>query len=432
MAAADKTNEESREGAFFYGWYIVGVGFLSHIASTFSLSSTLSVFLKPLTEDLKVSRGLFSLLRSGESIIGAAIAPLVGPTVDRHGGRWLMTIGAFVVGVGFLLLSQVKDFWQFVLVRWSLVSIGDSLMGSLVINVTLSRWFIQRRGRAIAISSMGVGFAKVGMPLFAASLLVWLGWRYTWSVFGILTLALVVGPAFIFMRRRPEDMGLYPDGAPNPYYTGSVPDKAENHSAAQPHTLATDVVWSRREALRTRTFWLIVITFGIANVGVAGLNLHVFAYVTDIGHSAIVAATVMSVIAFTQLASPLFWGLLAEQVDIRKATMMKFLIQAVGLLLAIITRDLVPIYLGFFLYGVGLGGSFVLPEIIWASYFGRLSLGTVRGLGLLISHIFAAAGPPFFGFLFDATKSYFVSFALFTIALIISAFLILFVRPPQK
>ena len=74
----------------FYGWYIVGVGFLSHLVCAFHLSSTLSVFLKPLTEDLGVSRGLFSLLRSGEIVIGALMAPFIGTLVDRYGGRWLM------------------------------------------------------------------------------------------------------------------------------------------------------------------------------------------------------------------------------------------------------------------------------------------------------------------------------------------------------
>ena len=316
--------------SFFYGWHIVAVGFLSHLASTFSLSSTLSVFVKPLTEDLAVSRGFFSLLRTGEILISGVFAPFVGPLVDRYGARWPMTIGAMVMGIGFIFLSRIKEFWQFALVRWSLVTPGESLMGYMVVNVAISRWFIQKRGRAIALSSMGTGMAKVGMPMFAASLFVWLGWRQTWAIFGILTLALVVGPAVIFMRRSPQEMGLQPD------------------------------------------------------------------------------------------------------IDLRKATMLMFLIQTLGLSLAMATTRLAPLYAGFFLYGIGLGGSQVLQEVIWAGFFGRLSLGRVRGLGLVITNFFAAGGPPFLGFLFDATKSYFTSFALFTVALIISAFLILLVRPPQK
>jgi sugar phosphate permease len=105
------------ESKFFYGWAIVAVGFLAHIASAFSISSTLSVFLKPLSSDLGISRGVFSLIRSGEILIGAAAAPLVGTVLDRHGGRWLMAAGGLISGAGFLLLGQSRNFWQFALFR---------------------------------------------------------------------------------------------------------------------------------------------------------------------------------------------------------------------------------------------------------------------------------------------------------------------------
>ena len=161
----------------FYGWYIVGAGFFANVASAFALASTLSIFLKPLTADLGVSRGVFSLLRSGEGLIGAGVAPLVGQLVDRYGGRWLLAIGAVIVGVGYLLLGQVESFAQFVVVRLTFVTLGDAMMGSMVVNIIIAQWFLRRRGRALAFSSMGIGFAKVCMPIVAASLIVWLGWR---------------------------------------------------------------------------------------------------------------------------------------------------------------------------------------------------------------------------------------------------------------
>jgi cyanate permease len=117
---------------------------------------------------------------------------------------------------------------------------------------------------------------------------------------------------------------------------------------------------------------------------------------------------------------------------INKVTMIMFLVQGVGLTAAISTSELAPIYLGFFIYGAGLGGSQVLQELIWANYYGRVSLGTVRGLGILISHSIGAAGAPFFGFLHDASGSYLSSFVLFIVAVMISAFSILWVRAPEK
>jgi MFS family permease len=418
-----------RTQGFFYGWYIVGVGFLANVASAFSLASTLSVFLKPLTAELDVSRGVFSLLRSVEGLIGAFLAPLIGSLVDRFGGRWMMASGAVLAAVGYFILSQVENFWQFALVRSTMITVGDAFMGTMVINVAIAQWFFHHRGRALAFSSMGIGFAKVGMPIVAASLIVWIGWRDTWASFGLATLALVVAPALLFVRRTPEEMGLYPDGAAGPI-ARSNPSAAKAHAPAL--LLRQETVWSRAEAVKTRAFWLLVVTFGISGIGVTGLNLHVFAYVSDIGHSAVVAATVMSAIASMQLASPLAWGFLAERFEIRWVAMLKFIVQGIGLGLAIATGNLFLLYFGFLLYGIGLGGSMVLPDLLWAGYFGRHSLGTVRGFGLLMTHGLAAAGPPFFGFLFDITKGYGLSFFIFVSALIVCAFLSLMLRPPQK
>ncbi|MGB7950899.1 MAG: MFS transporter [Candidatus Binatia bacterium] len=431
MRSPTTAEQATGESKFFYGWTIVAVGFLAHIASAFSISSTLSVFLKPLSSDLGVSRGVFSLIRSGEVLIGAVAAPVVGTLIDRYGGKWLMAAGGVISGAGFLLLGQARDFWQFLFVRWLVISPGDSLMGQMVVNVSISRWFVRMRGRALAFAGMGHGLAKVAMPLFAASLIVYVGWRGTWAVFGLLTLALVVCPSLLFMRRRPEDMGLLPDGAPAAQLEDEAPANKSASARARP-SATDDVPWSRSEALHTPAFWLIVVTFGVAHVGVSGLNLHVFSFVTDQGQSEMVAALVMSTIAFTQFSTPIVWGLLAERSNIGRLIMAKFLIQAAGILLALSSPGLLPLYAGFFLYGIGMGGTSILAEMIWANYFGRVSLGKIRGLGSLLTHAFSAGGPPFFGFLFDATQSYRLSFSIFIGLLFASAFLSLFLRPPKK
>jgi cyanate permease len=223
-------------------------------------------------------------------------------------------------------------------------------------------------------------------------------------------------------------MHLAPDGIP-PTAPGPL---AADRTAGEERTAPSDVAWSRSELFRNSTFWLLCVTFGMANIGIAGLNLHVFAYISDIGYPSFIAATVMSIIAFTQLGSTLLWGLISERAEPRKATMLMFVIQAAGLATATASEALLPIYVGFFLYGVGLGGSLVLQEVIWANYYGRVSLGAVRGLAVLITFGFGAAGAPFFGFLFDATGSYVLSFALFVAALLVSAVLSYVARPPAK
>ena len=431
METAAASEHPAKSQGIFYGWYIVGVGFLANVASSFALASTLSIFLKPLTAELGISRGVFSLLRSGEGIIAACLAPLVGTLVDRYGGRWLMVSGATIAGIGFLFLGYIDNFFQFTAIRLTLVTFGDIAMGYMVVNVVVAQWFVRMRGRAFAFTSMGVGFAKVCMPILAAWLLVSLGWRQTWMVFGVLTMALLVLPALLVVRRTPEDMGLRPDGAAQPIADSDASTRGKKNrqefSANDP-----DILWTRAEAARTSAFWLLVITFGISSVGVTGLNLHVYPYVTDIGHSPVVAATVMSVIASMQLASPPVWGLVAERIDPRIAAMLRFVVQGIGLALAISTSSLICLYAGFFLYGIGLGGNMVLPDLLWANYFGRRSLGKIRGMGLFLSHMLAALGPPFFGFLFDITGGYGLSFTIFGAALATSAVLSLMLRPPRR
>lgn len=235
------------------------------------MSRTLSVFLKPMTEDLGVSRGLFSLLRSGEILIAGALAPLVGPMVDRFGARWLMAGGAFSVVVGLLWMSQVSAFWQFLILRWTFLAIGGVFMCQMVVSVTVSRWFVRKRGRAIAIGSLGQGVSKVCIPVATASLFAWVGWRLTWSIFGVVTLILVFFPALIFMRRSPEDLGLKPDGVD--VGSESAPlMKTRDDAKTNDFVAADEAIWTWQEIIRTQTFWVICFIYGMVNIGICELT----------------------------------------------------------------------------------------------------------------------------------------------------------------
>ena len=414
----------------FYGWYIVGAAFLANISCTFFLSSTLSVLLKPVTADLGVSRGVFSLLRSGEHLLYAAMAPWVGSKLDRYGPRGMMVVGAILSAIGFLLLGQVQSFLQFASVRVTLMAVGHALVCYFVVNVTVARWFVRKRGRAVAISHMGHGVAKVTISLVVAWLLTSIEWRQVWTLFGGLVVVLAVVPVAIFMRRSPEDMGLHPDG-------DAGPERLDATAHGQRQTVRTggepepDIRWTRKQVRRTSTFWLIILVFGMVDMGITGLNLHVVAHVSDLGYTYYQAAIAMTVIAGTQLASGLLWGFTSERISVRKVISFLFVVQAAGLFVATTAQNLWALYIGFFLYGLGLGGVQVLEEVMWANYFGRLSLGTVRGAALQIVLLFGVCGPPFFGFLNDYTGSYKISLFLFMAVLLVSSVLTLTIRRPQ-
>ena len=169
----------------------------------------------------------------------------------------------------------------------------------------------------------------------------------------------------------------------------------------------------------------------MVDIGVTGLNLHVVSYVSDLGFTLVQAAFVMTVIAGTQTASGLLWGFAGERISVRKIISFLFLVEAAGLYVAANAQELWTIYLGFFFYGLGLGGVQVLEEVMWANYFGRISLGTVRGASLQIVLLCGVCGPPFFGFVNDYTGSYTISFYLFMAMLLISSALTLTIRRPR-
>ena len=420
--------QQSARPKLFYGWYIVASGFVIQLACPFYLSSTLGVLLKSITADLGVSRGVFSLMRSFELVAYAIVSPWVGSLLDRYGARGLMVIGATISIAGFILLGYARNFWEFTALRVGPVSIGHALVCYFVINVTVSRWFVRMRGRAVAIAHVGQGLSKTTISVVVAYLLTAIGWRRVWMLFGGLVVFLILIPAAVFMRRSPEDMGLHPDGAPGPY--GAQPASGSDPSRSAP--VSADVTWTRREAVRTSTFWLITLIFSTVDLGIAGFNLHVFSFISDMGYSDPQAGIVVMVMAGTQLGSGLLLGFISERMSVRKSTAISFVIQAVGLVAAMQTRELTGLYLAFFLYGFGLGGAQVLQEVMWANYFGRISLGTVRGLSVPILLLFAAAGAPFFGYLYDYTGSYDLSLKLFIAVQVVCSGLTLLIRRPVK
>ncbi len=426
---ADST-QSARSPRLFYGWYIVGAGFLANISCAFFLSSTLSVFLKPVTTDLGVSRGVFSLLRSGEHLLYAVMAPWIGAKLDQYGPRRMMVTGAVLSAIGFLLLGQVASFTQFASVRMTLMAVGHALVCYFVVNVTVARWFVRMRGRALAISHLGHGIAKIAISAVVGWLLTFIAWRQVWTLFGGLVVVLAVIPVAIFMRRSPEDMGLHPDGAAARKPTGAA-GRVQELTASTGNEPEPEVRWTRHEVRRTSTFWLIIVAFGMVDIGITGLNLHVVSYVSDLGYGGVQAALTMTVIAGTQAASGLLWGFVGERVTVRKVVSFLFLVEAAGLYVAANAQDLSTIYLGFFFYGLGLGGAQVLEEVMWANYFGRVSLGTVRGAALQIVLLCGVCGPPFFGFVNDYTGSYTISFYIFIGMLLVSSMLTLTIRRPR-
>jgi len=212
----------------------------------------------------------------------ALVAPLLGPLIDRYGARWLMAAGGLVSGVSLMVVASVEELWQLYLYLGVLAPLGGVCLGGFVASVTVANWFVAKRGRAVGLVQMGMSFGTTALPLVTSGLIELWGWRGAWIALGAVNVALAI-PAAVFVRRRPEDMGLLPDGAkatvPAIQGTSEV-DRASRLREA----VDADVVWTQREVLRSRLMWVLVLSWGFAQFAMASTTLHMVPFFQDLGY----------------------------------------------------------------------------------------------------------------------------------------------------
>ena len=427
-APVNRQTTSLRASLRFHGWRIVLVGFFADFVNAGTSGYALSVLLVPMTDDLGWSRTALIGAVTARFLASGLMGPLVGPLLDRPGGaRLVVTVGAVVGGAGMILVSTAHALWQFYLFFSIMGALLSSSSSQLVGYTIISKWFVRKRGRAMALATTGISASGVVMVPLITAILVTFGWRAAWLVLGGLPLLVLAPTAALWMRRRPEDMGLLPDGdSPPAQAPGNSPAKGTPRGAPQ------EVAWSRGEALRTRALWLIFLTFNFGLMGIIAILLHQVAYLRDQGFSANEAALVTTVVALFALFGKIFWGFLAERFVPRYLVTMCAWGCVVGIVLLLQATSMAWA-LGFaLLYGLGMGGWAPLQGIIWAGYFGRGFLGTIIGtvapLGLAIS----AFAPLFASFLFEASNGYTVPFTLLLVLWGLAGGAILLAKPPRK
>ncbi len=409
--------------AIFYGWYIVAVGVVTSMMSAGIQAYGLGTFVAPMTEELGWTRTDISLGQTLSTGVGGVIGLFLGGIIDRRGGRMLMIVGAIIGGAGFIGLGFVQTLWQYYFVKGVILTIGLAGMGPMIVNVAVSNWFVRRRGRAIAISAMGISVGAFIVPSLAAWLIDSFGWRAAWMVFGVSVWVVIIPVAALVMRRRPEDYGLEPDGG----WQGTRAASDLDRRRAE----VDGMRWTRRDAMRTPTLWLLILTFGLASMGVGALMLHLVPYLTDSGYSRGQAAFAFSTIGLAGLLSKPFWGVIVERVATRYVASAEFVLLGVGILLVMLAPNLATMAVAIFIYGIGVGGTLTVQETVWADYYGRMTLGTVRSVGRPFTIVFSAGGPVFAGMAYDLGGSYQLAFVVFIVAYLIAAALILVTPEPR-
>jgi sugar phosphate permease len=389
---------------FFYGWVVLGVLCCAGFARQGPAVATLSVFVTPLIHDFGWSRTALSGAVSLGGILAAIVSPALGPFLDRAGSRLVLCYAILTTGAALLLLSLTDSLPMFYLL-FCFARMNWASPFELGIYGAVNNWFVRRRTTATSIATLAQMAGLVSMPLIAQWAMLRSSWRDGWVAIGVLTLVAGFLPTWLLLVRRPEDLGLHPDGlARDPPRLG-----APISGAAAP--LEPD--YSRAQAIRTPAFWLLLLYTAMVYPIQAGISLHQAPHLIERGIAPAVAATIVSTFSAMSALATLACGFLPRRLPIRYPLATVGACFAVSPLLMMTIASPGEAFLAAALFGFGVGGILTLLPIAWADYFGRAHFGAIRSVALSAQVVAQASGPLISGALRDWTGDYQLSLTLF-------------------
>lgn len=405
---------------FYYGWIILACLCCAGFARQGPAVATLSIFVEPLTRDFGWSRTAVSGAVSLGGLLAALVSPLIGPLLDRRGSRLVLCVAVLMNGVALLLLSLTPSLLVFYLL-FCVARMNWAGPFDLGIYGALNNWFVARRTLAASVATLAQMLGLVAMPLIAQFAILHDGWRAGWLALGVVTLVVGFVPVWLLLVRRPEDMGLQPDRA------GSAIQPA---GAAA--TLQDEPGFSRRQAIRTPAFWLLMLYTVMVYPVQAGVSLHQAPHLVERGLDPTTAAMIVGSFSLMSGIATIACGLLPRRLPIRFLLALASTMLAFGTLLMPGVASAADGYLAAGLYGVGIGGVLTLVPVVWADYFGRANYGAIRGLALSTQVLAQAIGPLLSGVLYDLTGSYTISLHFFAVLSVLSIVAALAARQPRS
>ncbi len=405
---------------FYYGWVIVGVAVLAQLVSGFGHPYVATVFIESMRNEFGWSLTLLSALYTGGSLLAAALILIMGRLLDRYGSRIMLTFICVLMGLVTMSMSLIQQpvhlFAGFAVIRL----LGDTSLN--LVSITLvAMWFVRLRGRATSLASMGLATSHSALPVLTHFLIAQLGWRNAYIALGCIIWLILLVPATLFARRSPESVGLLPDGE------SSKDVKPEDALASR-----EEVSFTLPEALRTRTFWLLLVCSISFPLTITGLLFHHVPLMQTKGISTRLAATVLLLWGPCMMVGNFIAGFLADKIKIR------FLLAAGLMVLAFVMlwiRWITSPWQAFvyiIIAGTCGGVFFTSYAVTLGNYFGRRHLGAIRGLTSANTLLFSALGALPFGVIFDMTGSYDTATLILLVLPLLSCVAALLALPPTK
>lgn len=407
----------------YYGWYIVAV---SWMMSFFVSATAVGIFFKPILDEFGWDRATLSMISAVTMVIFAVISPFMGRLIDRFGTRTMMVIsilGQTLSSVVYGISSGLGTIYA--------ASILYQLKPNHSSQVLINRWFIKQRGKALGILSTSIPLGTLLLSPVSQLMITGWGWRPTMFFWAGVS-AIVLLPLTLLVRNKPSDKGLVPDGelpAGKIYNNVLLQVKPNNVSGqAKP-----DSGYNITEVIKHSSFWLLTFTQVICGVSCGLMATHTVIFATDLGYSAMIGATFLSVQGGVSLLGVLVTGPMSDHWPRNKVLSMTHLIRSLSFVLLVVTivfahGSLWMLYLAMALFGFGWFTTAPLAAGLVADLFGNLRMGTILGITLAGHMIGMSIGAYAGGFTYQLTGSYMHMFLITGIIEFIAANLAFSIR----
>ena len=380
----------------FYGWWIVGACFIIALYMAGAVFYGFTAIFEPIAGEFGWSYTSISIAASIRGLEAGLLAPVAGIIVDRWGPRRLIFGGVLCIGLGLLLLSQIHSLGMFY-VAFILMSLGISSCGISVTVTAVANWFRRRVGLATGIMICGYGSGGILVPLMVRLIDVY-DWRTAIGIMGIGML--VIGlPLSLLMRHKPEQYGYLPDGEER---------SAVLSGEEAVKQLPKEVSITARQAMRTRTFWFVVLAVMPQFIVVPAVVTHVMPYLSSIGIVRATAGLVTTAIPLLSIGGRFGFGWFADRYVPKRMAALALIMVTLGL----VCFEYVSLGWGWLLvlflvlFGFGYGGINTMVGILLRVHFGRGNFGTIIGFAWGILMLGTMVGPPIAGWVFDNWGSY--------------------------
>jgi MFS family permease len=392
---------------FFYGWIIIAVTFVT-MAIGVNARTAFSLLFPPILGEFGWDRGVTAGAFSFGFVVSAIASPLFGRLMDRLGPRSVMELGVVLMASGLLLAPLTTQPWHLYLTIGVLVGAGSICLGYTGQSLYLPNWFHRSRGLAIGFAFAGVGVGSVTLLPWVQFLIDGSGWRAACTAIGLLVL-IVLAPINFLLRKRPEDLGLLPDGDAAP--SASVPKPLSN--VVDPDWAGID--WTLSRAMRTARFWWIAVGYFAGLYIWYAVQVHQTKYLLDIGFSPAVAVWSLGAVSALGIPGQIFLGHLSDRIGrewVWAIGCAGFAICFAALIALAQIPSLILIYVMVFAQGaLGYGLTSIMGAVVVEIFQGK-HCGSIFGCIMLAALAGGAAGPWITGVLHDHTGNYTIAFAL--------------------